>query len=95
MDLLVPAYLKHQSYRVPPRASAMASNVREWIRGEQLLLAMLEPTPGPGTWFASPLGVHDVTAFVQFMPEDRAKRVARAYFEQDDRQFEQETGNDH
>jgi transcriptional regulator with XRE-family HTH domain len=80
-DLLVPAYLEHESYRVAPKASASASNLREWIRGEQVLFLFLDPEPD--AIFASPSLPKDIAAFVQWMPEDRAKRVVQDYYRPD------------
>jgi transcriptional regulator with XRE-family HTH domain len=76
VDLLVPAYLENQSYRVAPKASAAAVHVREWIRGEQVLYWSIDT----GTWYAHPNTPGDLAAFVQWMPEDRARRVVRNYF---------------
>lgn len=79
VDLLVPPYLDdNQSYRVAPKASAAVIHVREWIRGEQQLYWHTDPEPDD--IFASPTAP-DLAAFVQFMPEDRARRVVRNYFE--------------
>jgi DNA-binding Xre family transcriptional regulator len=79
VDLLVLAYLNGQLYRVAPRASALASNVREWIRGEKLLYASRDRDPDD--LFEDPAKAADIAVFVQFMPEDRARRVVHEYFE--------------
>jgi transcriptional regulator with XRE-family HTH domain len=79
VDLLVPAYLENQPYRVAPKASAAAIHVREWIRGEQRLYWSIDKKSD--TIFASPSTPGELAAFVQFMPEDRARRVVRNYFE--------------
>ena len=79
VDLLVPAYLENESYRVAPKASAAAIHVREWIRGEQQLYWATDKKPD--TIFVSPATPGELAAFVQFMPEDRARRVVRNYFE--------------
>jgi transcriptional regulator with XRE-family HTH domain len=81
VDLLVPGHLTDQGYRVAPTMTSWASNVREWIRGEQLLY--VSPDPDPDELFADPAKAAEITAFVQFMPEDRARRVVRDYFEKD------------
>ena len=98
VDLLVPAYLKHESYRVVPKGTASASNVREWVRGEMLLFLARDPEPRQpgqtGVIFADPALPGDVAAFVQFMPEDRGRRVVQDFY-RDDTQFGQETGSDH
>jgi transcriptional regulator with XRE-family HTH domain len=78
VDLLVPAYLENQSYRVAPKASAEASTVREWIRGEMQLYWSTDPKPGAR--FVGPDTAGELAAFVQWMPEDRARRVVRNYF---------------
>jgi transcriptional regulator with XRE-family HTH domain len=80
VDLLVPAYLDdNQSYRVAPKASAAVINVREWIRGEQQLYWATDTESDD--IFADPATPGDLAAFVQWMPEDRARRVVRNYFE--------------
>lgn len=80
VDLLVPAYLDdNQSYRVAPKASAAAINVREWIRGEQQLYWSTDTESDDV--FADPATPGDLAAFVQWMPADRARRVVRNYFE--------------
>jgi transcriptional regulator with XRE-family HTH domain len=84
VDLLVPGHWTNQSYQVTPRASAVAENVREWIRGEQLLYAGVSI---PDTPFATVL-TKDRMAFAQWMPEDRSKQVLRRWFDQDERDEE-------
>jgi hypothetical protein len=78
VDLLVPANLtKDRPYQVAPRADAEAGNVREWIRGEDLLLTA--SIQHPGDPFESPATALDP---IRWMPKDRAERVARRYFEE-------------
>jgi hypothetical protein len=87
VDLLVPAYLTNQGYRVAPRVSSWAGNVREWIRGEQVLYKARDPEPRQpgqtGMRFSSPATPGDIASFVQFMPEDRARRVVQDYYRED------------
>lgn len=81
VDLLVPTDLTDQPYQVAPRADAEAGNVREWIRGEDLLLSA--STHRPGEPFTQPASALDA---IRWMPTDRADRVARRYFERKDHQ---------
>jgi transcriptional regulator with XRE-family HTH domain len=74
VDLLVPIDLgEYQPYRVAPNVAAAAGNVREWVRGEDLLIA----TPKP-----EPLIYRPVTLLnsIRWMSADRANRVAERYF---------------
>jgi transcriptional regulator with XRE-family HTH domain len=83
VDLLVPAHLSDRDYRVAPKLTARAENVREWLRGEDLVFAGPDPDPA-GPIFRTPSRTADIAAFVQWMPEDRARRVARRYFEEEE-----------
>jgi transcriptional regulator with XRE-family HTH domain len=85
VDLLVPAHLSDRGYRVAPKLTARAENVREWLRGEDLVFA--GPDPDPASPFRRPSRTADIAAFVQWMPEDRARRVARRYFEEEEDQL--------
>jgi len=74
VDLLVPIDLgEYQPYRVAPNVAAAAGNVREWVRGEDLLIAAPKPKPPiykPVTLLNS----------IRWMSADRANRVAERYF---------------
>ena len=74
VDLLVPIYLgEYQPYRVAPDVAAAAGNVREWVRGEDLLIAAPKPKPPiykPATLLNS----------IRGMSADRGNRVAERYF---------------
>jgi transcriptional regulator with XRE-family HTH domain len=74
VDLLVPIDLgEYQPYRVAPDVAAAAGNVREWVRGEDLLIAASKPKPPihkPATLINS----------IRWMPDDRASQVAERYF---------------
>jgi transcriptional regulator with XRE-family HTH domain len=83
VDLLVPTHLSDENYQVTPKVDATAENVREWLRGEELLFATKKV---PGTPFVTPAGVADIAAFVSWMPKDRAKRVIDRYFEDEENQ---------
>jgi transcriptional regulator with XRE-family HTH domain len=85
VDLLVPAHLTDQAYRVAPRAIADAGNVREWIRGEELLTVDRTTIGSDGTEdpFTQPAAV--LLDAIRWMPADRAQRVGRRYFEEEDR----------
>jgi DNA-binding Xre family transcriptional regulator len=74
-DLLVPRELKDdQPYLVTPHRDALAGNVREWVRGEDLLFVHELPVPeGP---FAAPAQIIDPTPW---MPGERAARVSGRY----------------
>jgi transcriptional regulator with XRE-family HTH domain len=84
VDLLVPIYLgEYQSYRVAPDVAAAAGNVREWVRGEDLLIAAPKPKPPiykPVTLINS----------IRWMPADRANRVAERYFRKKEEKGEEE-----
>lgn len=80
VDLLVPGHWTDQSYQVTPTASALAENVREWIRGEQILYGSRKV---PESRFFTVLGQHQMP-FAQWMPEDRQKRVLRRWVEQEE-----------
>jgi transcriptional regulator with XRE-family HTH domain len=84
VDLLVPAHLSDRSYQVAPKLTASAENVREWLRGEELISAHTDPEPGIP--FIKPARVVDIAAFVQWMPEGRGRRVARKYFDEEEDQ---------
>jgi transcriptional regulator with XRE-family HTH domain len=80
VDLLIPRDLTDQPYRVTPTATAEAGNVREWVRGEDLLLtASIQHQGEP---FTQPATVLDP---IRWMPKDRAERVARRYFEESEK----------
>jgi transcriptional regulator with XRE-family HTH domain len=82
VDLLVPGHLSDRDYQVAPKLTASAENVREWLRGEDLIFAYQDPDPDIP--FRRPPRVVDIAAFVQWMPEDRGRRVARRYFDEED-----------
>jgi DNA-binding Xre family transcriptional regulator len=80
-DLLVPADVHDdQDYRIVPNATARAKDAREFIRGEDLLYIFKYPEPvrerDPESPFADPPGGRAVDP-IQWMPPDRAERVAR------------------
>jgi transcriptional regulator with XRE-family HTH domain len=82
VDLLVPKDLDNtQSYRIVPNATAGAGYVREFVRGEDVLAIAPYPPPpaNPEVPFASPGTVIDP---LQWMPFDRAQRIARRYNEE-------------
>jgi transcriptional regulator with XRE-family HTH domain len=81
VDLLVPGHWTDQSYQVTPRASAVAENVREWIRGDELLYAGVRHPESP---FVSPIH-KDRMAFAQWMPVGRSKQVLRRWLDQDEK----------
>jgi transcriptional regulator with XRE-family HTH domain len=77
VDLLVPADLEdHQLCQVAPKVTAEAGFTREWIKGEGLLPALRE-SASRGDPFWSPVGMLHA---LDWMPPDRADRVARRYF---------------
>jgi transcriptional regulator with XRE-family HTH domain len=81
VDLLVPANLDDdQPYRITPNRTARAVNVREFVRGEELLFAFPYPEPeqDPDSLWADPVGLTVVDA-IQWMPADRGERVDRHY----------------
>ena len=79
-DLLVPRDLADdRTYQLTPTATARAGNVREWVRGEDMLLMDHEQDSEPDTvtvdgWtvFHDPATMIDPTPW---MPADRASRV--------------------
>jgi hypothetical protein len=86
-DLLVPKDVDDdQEYRIVPHATARATNVREFIRGEEHLYVFPYPEPvrDPESLFASPRGRSIDT--IQWMPPDRADRVN----ERDDDRWKEE-----
>ena len=84
VDLLVPIDLgEYQPYRVAPDVAAAAGNVREWVRGEDLLIAAPKPEPPiykPVTLLNS----------IRWMSADRANRVAERYFRKKEEKEEEE-----
>jgi transcriptional regulator with XRE-family HTH domain len=82
VDLLVPAEMTDQSYRVTPLVTATAENTREWVRGESLLFAGLVD---PETPWVSLVGSRDITTFAQWMPEERKRRVLQHWLDMDER----------
>lgn len=80
-DLLVPNDVHDdQDYRIVPNATARAEDVREFVRGEAPLYIFPYPKPprNPEHRFASPTG-RPIDS-IQWMPPDRADRVARRYY---------------
>jgi transcriptional regulator with XRE-family HTH domain len=85
VDLLVPRELKpDQPYHVAPEATARATDVREWARGEGTLFYRLDrdeekPQPKiPGRFrFVQPTGKSSDPT--DWMPPDRGQRVAERY----------------
>jgi hypothetical protein len=78
-DLLVPKDLDDdRPYLVAPKRTARAVNAREWVRGEDLLFISTYPEPvlDEEHPFADPAAMVDP---IQWMPPDRAERVARRY----------------
>ena len=85
VDLLVPKDLNADTpYRIVPNATARAVDAREFVRGEGILPIAPYPEPvrepaGDGKQiFASPVGFTFVDP-IQWMPPDRAERVADRY----------------
>jgi transcriptional regulator with XRE-family HTH domain len=82
VDLLVPIDLgEYQPYRVGPKVAATAGNVREWVRGDDLLIATPKPEPPiykPTTLLNS----------IRWMPADRANKVAERYFRKKEKEEE-------
>ena len=74
-----------QPYRIIPNATARAVNAREFIRGEEVLAIapypepVREPVRDGKVRFASPVGMTFVDP-IQWMPPDRAERVANRYY---------------
>jgi transcriptional regulator with XRE-family HTH domain len=87
VDLLVPIDLgEYQPYRVAPTVAATAGNVREWVSGDDLLIAIPKPEPPiykPATLLNS----------IRWMPADRANRVAERYFRKKEERKEEEDSN--
>ena len=72
VDLLVPKDADaDQWYQVAPKAISSASNVREWIRGEDVLFYRTEPEEEPET----PLQPEDLLNPTRWMPADRRARA--------------------
>jgi transcriptional regulator with XRE-family HTH domain len=85
VDLLVPANLTDQPYRVTPKTTAAAENVRQWVRGVEPIF----------TASGRAARVAQIAAFVQFMPERRGKRTELSYLgevqiEHESRRIEEE-----
>jgi hypothetical protein len=72
VDLMVDKDATTEAYPLIPSREFESESVREWVRGEALLLDSYNP---PEEIFADP----DRAMFevLQWMPEDRAKRVAQ------------------
>jgi transcriptional regulator with XRE-family HTH domain len=74
-DMLVPRELHDDRYyRVIPKGTAQVANSRRWIAGEDLLFVFHDLPPD--AIFADPAKVSDPT---EWMPADRAERVAERY----------------
>jgi len=87
VDLLVPIYLGvYQPYQVAPKVAAAADNVREWVRGEDLLIAAPKPEPP----IYKPVTLLNP---IRWMPADRANRVAERYFRKKEERKEEEDSN--
>jgi transcriptional regulator with XRE-family HTH domain len=82
VDLLVPADMTDQTYRITPLVTAVAENAREWVRGESLIYAGLH---GPESPFVSPVGGRDITTFTHWMPEERKRRVLQRWLDMEER----------
>jgi transcriptional regulator with XRE-family HTH domain len=86
VDLLVPADMTDQAYRVAPLATATAEHTREWIRGEEILWYSLESKDkDPGDIFAEPRSRTGIEAFVRWMPEERKRRVLQRWLDIEER----------
>ena len=81
VNLLVPKDLDNaQPYRTVPNATAGAGYVCEFVRGEDVLaIAHTAAAGGPGGAVRFPGTVIDP---LQWMPLDRAQRIARRYNEE-------------
>ena len=78
-DLMVSKDAVSQPYPVTSTIEADSDIVREWIRGEELLVSR-----GP---FMHPDSLVMLDA-IRWMPDDRAQRVGRRYFEKGDQDHE-------
>jgi transcriptional regulator with XRE-family HTH domain len=92
VDLIVPRELKpDQPYHVSPEATARATDVREWARGEGTLFYRYDRDEdkirSTGRFrFVEPTG--KISDPIQWMPADRAQRVEERYrdFDEEDEQ---------
>jgi len=75
VDLIVDKDATTEPYPLIPSREFESESVREWIRGETVLLSAAQT---PGAMFADP----DKSMFdaLQWMPEERARRAGRQYF---------------
>jgi hypothetical protein len=77
VDLMVPRDATDEPYAVTPEHEFESNSVREWIRGEDILLM---PVTRPEDLFSDPgMAVFDA---IKWMPKDRARRVARHWGEE-------------
>jgi len=82
VDLLVPADMTGETYRITPLVTAAAENAREWVRGESLIYAGLHDPDSP---FVSPVGGRDITTFTHWMPEERKRRVLQRWLDMEEK----------
>lgn len=82
VDLLVPADMTDQTYRITPLVTAVAENAREWVRGESLIYAGLHRPESP---FVTLVGGRDITTFTHWMPEERKRRVLQRWLDMEER----------
>jgi transcriptional regulator with XRE-family HTH domain len=80
VDLIISKDAGEEDYPVTPKTSAASSNVAAWVAGEDLLYA--HRNLEPGEIFASP--ANPPWDPVKWMPKDRAERVVRKYFEDEE-----------
>lgn len=82
VDLIVSKDAGDESYPVTPKTSAASSNVAAWVAGEELLFA--HRNFEPDEIFAHP-AAPSLDA-VKWMPKNRAERVVRRYFEDEEQE---------
>lgn len=76
VDLVVPKELTGEPYQVTPTLSASADTVREWIRGENVLVKA-EPGRIGNEAISVSAPVAQIMRFVESMPDERGKAVMR------------------
>jgi hypothetical protein len=79
VDLMVSSEASDEPYALTLEHEFEADTVREWIRGEDVLLA---PVSSPGDPFSDP-GTAMLDA-IQWMPADRRKRVMRRWLDNEE-----------
>ncbi len=89
VDLVVPKGLTSEPYQVTPAISAPADTVREWIRGEGVLVKPELGQVGNAAVSVSTAAAQ-ILRYVESMPDERGKVVMRRLLEAEQREWQRD-----